>query len=233
MRPGQCGANAALAGPLPHTTNLASFTGMTITLVTILDYAGVATFAASGALMAAERRQDLLTFVFFAAITGVGGGTLRDLLIGAPVFWVQDPGYSIVCAVVAVLVWLTRGRGLPRGALLWLDAIGLCVYAVVGAAKSQALGVSAPVCVVMGTLTATFGGIIRDVLAEQPSILLKREIYITAAIISAALFVVLRELGLDAIWSAGAAVALGFGVRAGAILQGWSLPAFSPPKNKP
>jgi uncharacterized membrane protein YeiH len=83
---------------------------MQITLLSVLDYAGVATFAASGALMAAEKRQDLLTFIFFAAITGVGGGTLRDLLIGAPVFWVGDPGYVIVCAAVAVLVWLTRGR---------------------------------------------------------------------------------------------------------------------------
>jgi uncharacterized membrane protein YeiH len=121
---------------------------MQITLLSALDYAGVATFAASGALMAAQKRQDLLTFIFFAAITGVGGGTLRDLLIGAPVFWVRDPGYVIVCAAVAVLVWLTRGRGLPGQTLLWLDAAGLCVYAVVGAAKASSLGVSPPIAVV-------------------------------------------------------------------------------------
>src|SRR5690349_22740585 len=122
---------------------------MQITLLSALDYAGVATFAASGALMAAEKRQDLVTFLFFAAITGVGGGTLRDLLIGAPVFWVADPGYSIVCVVVAILVWVTR-RGLPGQTLLWLDAVGLCVYATVGAAKALSLGISPPVCVVMG-----------------------------------------------------------------------------------
>lgn len=207
---------------------------MTISLVALLDYAGVATFAASGALVAAGRRQDILTFIFFAAITGVGGGTLRDLLIGADVFWVRDPGYVIVCAVVAVAVWFARFlHGKWAGlTLLWVDAAGLCIYAVVGAAKALALGVSPPVCVVMGVLTATFGGIIRDVLAEHPSILQRRELYISAAIVSAALFVVARELGVVAAWAAAVAVMFGFGVRAGAILQGWSLPAFAPPQEK-
>ena len=205
---------------------------MQITLLSVLDYAGVATFAASGALMAAEKRQDVLTFLFFAAITGVGGGTLRDPLIGAKVFWVADPGYVIVCSAVAVLIWLTRGRGIPAQTLLWLDAAGLCVYAVVGAAKAEALGISPPVCVVMGVLTATFGGIIRDVLANEPSILLRREIYISAAIVSATVFVVLRVLGLESIWASVAAVPLGFAVRAGAIVWAWRLPAFKPPEKK-
>jgi uncharacterized membrane protein YeiH len=205
---------------------------MQISLLSVLDYAGVATFAASGALMAAEKRQDVLTFVFFAAITGVGGGTLRDLLIGARVFWVTDPGYVLVCTAVAVLIWFTRGRGIPAQTLLWLDAAGLCVYAVVGAAKALSLGVSPPVCVVMGVLTATFGGIIRDVLASEPSILLRREIYISAALTSAALFVVIRVVGVDWIWASAIGVAVGFAVRAGAIMWGWSLPAFSPRPRK-
>jgi uncharacterized membrane protein YeiH len=206
---------------------------MQITLLSVLDYAGVATFAASGALMAAEKRQDVLAFIFFAAITGVGGGTLRDLLINAPVFWVLDPGYVIVCSCVAVIVYLTRGRGAPGQALLWLDAVGLCVYAVVGAAKALTLGVSPVVCVVMGALTATFGGIIRDVLAGEPSILLRREIYISAAIVSASLFVGMRTLGVDWAWASAIATALGFCVRAGAILWRWRLPAFKPPGENP
>ena len=109
-----------------------------------------------------------------ATVTAIGGGTLRDLLIGAPVFWVADAGYVVVCSVVAILVYLTRGRGVHGQTLLWLDAVGLCVYACVGAAKALSLGVSPVVCVVMGALTATFGGIIRDVLAGAPSILLSR-----------------------------------------------------------
>lgn len=205
---------------------------MQFTLLSVLDYAGVAMFAASGALMAASKRQDVVTFIFFAAITGVGGGTLRDLLIDAPAFWVLDPGYVIVCTVVAVLVFLTRGRGVHEQTLLWLDAVGLCVYAVVGAAKALALGVHPVICVVMGALTATFGGIIRDVLAGEPSILLRRELYITPAIVSASVFIVLRTLGVDWTWASGIAVALGFIVRAGAIRWKWHMPAFEPPKGK-
>ncbi|MFT3722318.1 MAG: trimeric intracellular cation channel family protein [Hyphomonadaceae bacterium] len=207
---------------------------MQFTLLSALDYAGVATFAASGALMAANKRQDVVTFIFFAAITGVGGGTLRDLLIDAPVFWVLDPGYVIVCTVVAVLVFLTRGRGVHEQTLLWLDAVGLCVYAVVGAAKALALGVDPVICVVMGALTATFGGIIRDVLAGEPSILLRRELYITPAITSAAVFILLRTLmAMDWTWATAIAVVLGFTVRAGAIAWKWHMPAFRPPERKP
>lgn len=202
---------------------------MEISLLSVLDYAGVATFAASGALMAAQKRQDVITFIFFAAITGVGGGTLRDLLIGAPVFWVVDPGYVVVCTVVAMLVYLTRGRGVHQQTLLWLDAVGLCVYACVGAAKALSMGVSPVVCVVMGALTATFGGIIRDVLAGVPSILLSRELYITPALVSATVFIGLRTMNMDWTWASGIAVALGFIVRAGAIAWKWRWPAFEPP----
>jgi len=205
---------------------------MQFTLLSALDYAGVATFAASGALMAAQKRQDVVTFIFFAAITGVGGGTLRDLLIGAPVFWVQDAGYIVVCTLVAILVYLTRGRGVHEQTLLWLDAVGLCVYACVGAAKSLSLGVDPVICVVMGALTATFGGIIRDVLAGVPSILLSRELYITPAIVNATVFVACAMLGIDWTWASGIAVALGFIVRAGAIRWKWHMPAFRPPQDK-
>jgi uncharacterized membrane protein YeiH len=182
--------------------------------------------------MAAQKRQDVVTFIFFAAITGVGGGTLRDLLIGAPVFWVADAGYVVVCSVVAILVYLTGGRGVHGQTLLWLDAVGLCVYACVGAAKALSLGVSPVVCVVMGALTATFGGIIRDVLAGVPSILLSRELYITPAIVSSAVFVSLRTLGFDWTLASAIAVALGFAVRGGAIIWKWSLPEFKPPEGR-
>jgi uncharacterized membrane protein YeiH len=202
---------------------------MSISLLTVLDYAGVALFAASGALRAAELRQDIVTFLFFAAVTGVGGGTLRDLLIDAPVFWVIDPGYSIACAAAGVLVWITRARPLPGRALLWLDAAGLCIYAAVGAGKALALGVSPPICVVMGVLTATFGGVLRDVLAGQPSVLLQRELYVTPAIASATVFVAVMALEAGPLWASAAAVAVGFTLRAGAILAGWRLPAFRPP----
>src|SRR5581483_12008889 len=126
-------------------------------LLTLLDYAAVAVFGATGALAAARRKHDIVTFGFFAAVTGVGGGTLRDLLIGAPVFWVGRPAYLVVCLLAAVVVWFV-GWGLGRQRLLlWFDAVGMAAYAVVGALKAMSLGVPPLSAVVMGVLTACFG----------------------------------------------------------------------------
>ena len=197
-----------------------------------LDYAGVAVFAATGALAGARLRQDLVTIAFFAAVTGVGGGTLRDLLIGAPVFWVQVWRYVAVCIAAAVAVWFMGGTGWRLRALLWLDAVGLGAYGVIGAAKAAAYGVPPLICIVMGALTACFGGVVRDLLAGQPSILLQREITVTAALVAATSFVGLQWLGLSVAVSAGVGVVPGFALRAGALAWGWSLPAFPAPPPK-
>jgi uncharacterized membrane protein YeiH len=192
-----------------------------------LDYLGVAVFAVTGALAAARSRHDVITFAAFAILTGIGGGTLRDLLIGVPVFWVHDSGYIYVCLAAAAAVWLLGERPWRSSALAWFDALGLAAYAVLGAAKALSAGVSPPVAVVMGALTATFGGIMRDLVAGQPSVLLKREIYITAAVLAAVVFVAATSLGLAANLSAVAGFAAGFGLRAGAIAFGWTLPGFA------
>lgn len=191
-----------------------------------LDYAAAAVFGATGALAAARRKHDIVTFGFFAAITGVGGGTLRDLLIGAPVFWIQRPGYILACLAAALVVWLMGQRGWRFRALLWLDALGMAAYAVVGTAKALSLGVHPFTAVIMGVLTTAFGGVVRDVLAEEPNLLLRREIYITAALLGAAVFAVLQWLHVP-FWPAGiAGFAAAFGLRACAIKLGWSLPGF-------
>lgn len=191
-----------------------------------LDYAGVAVFALTGALAAARDRHDIITFLFFAVVTGVGGGTLRDLLIDAPVFWLRDPAYLAVGALAAVTVWVLGERLARSSALIWIDAIGLAIYAVIGAGKAMMFGVDPLVCVAMGVLTATFGGVLRDVLAGQPSILLKREIYVTAALMAAAAFTALVSLGMAPLWAGGIGALLGFTIRAGAIHFGWAMPAF-------
>ena len=197
-----------------------------------LDYAAVAVFAATGAMAAAQRKHDIVTFGFFAAVTGVGGGTMRDLLLDAPVFWVTRPDYLIACMLAAVAVWVF-GTGQARlKVLLWLDALGMAAYSVVGAAKALTLGVPPFSAVLMGVLTACFGGIVRDVLAHEPSVLLRREIYVSCALVGASLFVVLYVLGVRGVWPSAAGFAAAFAVRAGAISRGWTLPAF-PGRGKP
>lgn len=196
------------------------------TVLGALDFAGVAVFAATGALAAAREKHDFVTFAFFAAITGVGGGTLRDLLIGVPVFWVQDWRYIAVCLAAAVAVWLLGARPWRFRLLLWLDALGLGAYGVMGAAKAEAADVAPLICIVMGALTACFGGVVRDLLAGQPSILLRREITVSAALLAATLYVVLQEIGISPWPAAIVASTAGFGLRAGALAWGWSLPSF-------
>lgn len=194
--------------------------------VVFLDYAGVAVFALTGALAAARQRHDILTFCFFAAVTGIGGGTVRDLLIGAPVFWVRDPGYLAVCIAAAGAVWAVGGRDWRFNMLLWLDAAGLAAYSVLGAAKAADFGAPPLVCVVMGVLSASFGGIVRDVLAQEPSVLLRREIYVTCAALGAGAYVLLQLARVDGTIAAGVAVAAAFALRAGALRFGWKLPSF-------
>ena len=197
--------------------------------LTVLDYAAVAVFGATGALAAARRKHDIVTFGFFAAVTGVGGGTLRDLLIGGPVFWVGRPQYLVVCLAAAAVVWILGPRRFRGRILTWLDAVGMAAYAVVGALKAMSLGVPPFSAVVMGVLTATFGGVIRDVLAHEPSVLLQRELYVTPALAGAATFVGLAWLDTQAILAGVAGFAVALGIRAGAILWKWSLPGFGGP----
>ena len=195
-------------------------------LLSWLDMGGVAVFAVSGALAAARARQTIVTFAFFAAVTGIGGGTLRDLLIGAPVFWVGRSDYLGVCLAAAGAVWLLRADRWQLPALLWFDAVGMAAYAVIGAAKADSLGVPPLPSIVMGVLTASFGGIIRDVLAGQPSILMRREIYVSAAALAAGTYIGLVMLGTGQIIAGIVGAAAGFVLRALAIGKGLALPAY-------
>ena len=192
----------------------------------VLDVFGIAVFAISGALVAAQKRLDFVTFVFFAAVTGVGGGTLRDLLIGAPVFWIGTNATLLICIAAAAAVWLVSIRRLTGKALAWFDAAGLAAYATYGSAKAIGFGVAPVPAFAMGVLTACFGGIVRDVLAGEPSILMRRELYVSAAALSAGLFVGLSLVGAPTWPAAALAVAAGFALRAMAITRGWSLPPY-------
>jgi uncharacterized membrane protein YeiH len=191
-----------------------------------LDMAGIAVFALSGALLAAIKKQTFVTFIFFAVVTGVGGGTVRDLLIGAPVFWVHQNAILLICFGAAIAVWMLPAKLWKGKALDWLDAVGLAAYATYGAAKALAFGIAPLPAFAMGVLTGCFGGIIRDVLAGEDSILLRPELYVTAAGLAASAYVGLTLAGVEDGLAAIVAAFAGFALRAGAIWRGWALPAY-------
>ena len=192
----------------------------------LLDYVGIGVFAVSGALLAAEKKQTLVTFIFLAVVTGVGGGTVRDLLIGAPVFWVHTNATLLVCFFAAIGVWFLSTKRITGRALLWFDAVGLAAYATYGAAKALDYGVAPVPAFAMGVMTACVGGIIRDVLANEPSILMRPELYVTAAALASGLYVGLTLAGLPPAVAAAVAGTAGFALRAAAIARGLSLPAY-------
>jgi uncharacterized membrane protein YeiH len=192
------------------------------------DPIAIAVFAASGALVASRKGLDAVGFILIATVTGFGGGTVRDLLLGRlPVFWLRAPGLLAICAVVGVAVFFLAHRIESRfRALLWADALGLALYAVVGAETALTAGADPWAAVLLGTVTATFGGILRDILCNELPLILRREIYATAAAAGALAFVMLRVSGTGRDLALAVGGVLTFLVRAAAISRGWSLPAY-------
>lgn len=204
--------------------------GMIETLITILDLCGVAVFAITGALVASRKQMDIVGFALLATVTGIGGGTLRDLVLGAaPVFWVQQPIYVVVCIAVAAIVFFTAHIPESRfRLLLWLDALGLSFFCVVGADKALESGAGWFIAVVMGVFTATFGGVVRDVLGGEIPVVLRREIYATAALAGSAAFVAGFAAGAPGPAAALAGFAICLAIRGMALRRGWSLPVYRP-----
>lgn len=196
-------------------------------LIHWLDVFAVATLAVSGGLTAARHRLDIFGFAVIAAVTGVGGGTIRDLLLGIqPVLWVGDPIYVVVCVVAgAAMFFLAPHVARGERILLWADALGLAMFCVLGAQRALAHGASDLIAVVMGVITAVFGGMARDVLCAEVPLIMRKEIYATAAVIGAIAFVGLLRLGLHIDIAAAIGFAAALFVRGAAIQRGWSLPS--------
>lgn len=197
------------------------------TAVTLLDWFGVIVFAVSGALVASRKRMDVVGFALFGGVTGVGGGTLRDVLLGElPVFWVREPAYLVACVAVSAVVFFTAHIPQSRyRLLLWCDALGLSLFAVTGAERALLAGAGPVIAVAMGVVTATFGGIVRDVLGAESPVVLSREVNVTAALLGAMAFVG-GSLFLPREVAIGAGLAAGFVLRGAALHRGWSLPRY-------
>src|SRR5688572_7867912 len=168
-----------------------------------------------------------MAFMWLAVITGVGGGTVRDLILNVPVFWVQNPVYVSACLVTAVVMHFVAPLVESRyRTLLWFDAFGLALVTVAGTVKALDVGAPALVAIAMGTVTGSAGGIIRDTLGHVPSVLLRHEIYVTASVLGACTYAGLNSLGVGRSAAMVAGFLVTFGVRSLAIKYGWSLPVF-------
>ena len=198
--------------------------------VALLDWLGLIAFAISGALVASRKQMDLVGFALLGTVTGIGGGTVRDILLDIhPILWIEHPEYLAICIATSLVVFSTAHLVYSRLKwLLWADAIGLALFATVGTERAIASGAPPLVAVVMGIVTACVGGIIRDILSQEDSIIFSREIYVTSALAAAMSFVGLNALGAPREIAISISVLAGFSLRSGALIWGWSLPRYRP-----
>jgi uncharacterized membrane protein YeiH len=192
----------------------------------LLDLIGVAVFAVSGVLVAAHSNMDLLGGFALAALTAIGGGTLRDVLLGRhPIFWIRDARYLWVILVAAALTMAYIAFLPPPGySLLIADALGLALFAISGAQIAEAAGHSFLIVVLMGTMTGTAGGVLRDVMSARVPMIFHQDLYATAAIAGIAVYVILQKIGVPRTFAVSAGVAVILGMRLLAVVWGAHLP---------
>ncbi len=205
-----------------------------MSLVSLLDYAAVLVFAITGALVASRAQLDLVGFAFVACLTALGGGTIRDLLLDRnPIFWIDNPAYLAVASVAAFVVFFSAHLLESRmRTLIWLDSLALAVAVAAGAGVAIAQEQSPTIVVLMGMITGTLGGLMRDVVVgEVPLVLKQGELYVTAAFVGAATAILARHW-LDTPTSLLACAAVTWILRAGSLYFGWHLPVYksTPPK---
>lgn len=197
-----------------------------------LDMLGTVVFAFTGLLAASRKQLDLFGALVIAMVTAVGGGTLRDLILDQPVFWVKDPIYIYVVTIAAIfLFYYARFKTVPMRYLLFLDAIGLAAFTAIGAHKAILLDLDDVIIVMTAVMTGVVGGVIRDVLVGEVPLIFRKEIYATAAFAGASLMLVSLYLGLSMEWSMFIAMMTTFLMRWLAILYNFSLPVFKPVSN--
>lgn len=197
-----------------------------MTFLEVLDHASVLIFALSGALVASRAQLDIVGFAFFAGLTGLGGGTVRDVLLDRGPIWMAQPSYLWLAGGAALAVFFTAHLLESRyRAIEWLDAAALSVAVGAGAGLAQAQGLPATIVVVMGILTGTAGGLMRDVVANEVPLVLKRgELYVTCALAGSAALVLAAPFGETA--AALICAVVTFGLRVGSLMLGWRLPVY-------
>lgn len=189
---------------------------------------GVAFCAMAGALAAAPKKLDMFGAIAVGVVTALGGGTMRDAMLGTRAFWVEDPVWVLVSAGAATATFFVARRVRFReGVMLLLDALGLAMFAIIGCEKALALDLSYSVIVLMGVITGVAGGILRDLLCDEIPVVFKRgELYATAALMGCLAFVALIALGVDQRMAGGVGVGVGLIARLAALRWSITLPLF-------
>ncbi|HAZ79992.1 MAG TPA: hypothetical protein DCX08_08665 [Porticoccaceae bacterium] len=195
----------------------------------LLNILGLVVFAISGTLFAAEKNMDILGVMLIGTATGIGGGTLRDLLLGiSPVSWIQEPLAIYICLAACIITYFTADLHRRRLKLiLWMDAIGLSAFAVLGTEIALQQQENLLIAIVMGVMSATFGGILRDVLCAKTLTLMRPELYITCALLASLVYVVMDAWGFNQSVIQSCSFVAGFGLRALAISYRLEIPKLS------
>jgi uncharacterized membrane protein YeiH len=169
-----------------------------MSLIYMLDLCAVAVCAITATLEAHRRELDLFGVVVIAVISGIGGGTVRDILLGRlPVYWVHDPVYVVIGMAAAILAFfLGRKVSIPKNFFLLPDAIGLALFTVIGTSVALSLQVHWFIAALMGVITGVFGGVIRDILCNEVPLIFRTDIYATASLVGALLLIALDALGM-------------------------------------
>lgn len=199
-------------------------------MLPLLDYASVAVFALTGALVASRAQLDVVGFIFIACLTATGGGTLRDVMLDRPVFWIVDPAMLGVATIAAIAVFFAAHRLESRyQAILWLDACALAVAVPAGVAASISAGMSWPIILVMGMVTGCMGGLLRDVVCNEVPLVLKQgELYVSCAFAGTLAAIATAAMGFEEGWNLLACALVTLILRAGSIALGWRLPVYRP-----
>jgi|SRR5450432_542100 uncharacterized membrane protein YeiH len=205
---------------------------MSLSFVDFIDVLGTYSFAVSGAFAAIEKKLDLFGILILAFITSIGGGTIRDLLIGnTPVTWLQHPSIAWVIAAGAAST-LLFGRRLKQiqSLLTAFDAIGLGLFTIIGIQKGILYHLSPGVCIALGTITGCFGGVIRDVVLNKVPLIFQKEIYASASILGGITYFLLVKISVPEIIAAAISILLIFATRMLSIRYKWHLPVWHQPK---
>ncbi len=198
-------------------------------VVDVFGLFGIAVFAISGALDAARKHMDILGFMLIGTLTGLGGGTVRDVLLGRlPLYWTLDSTFVGLCLVMSFITYFIAPKlQSRRKALIWMDALGLSLFCVTGAQIAVEIGAAPLICVCMGVITATFGGILRDVVCGYDLVLGSRELYVTTAVTGASVYLGLHWFGVSENLAVLCGMLAALSLRSAAIVWGLKLPSYN------